>query len=150
MDKDENWKPVPHSVARNKSLSAQAFRVWAVIRSHEDCAGKTELSNATICKESNLNLRTVQRAKKELHSLHLLSTLRKPGKQGDGASIYSTRGGCQKRTSKETLYPTSISRPSTGSIPSPSWERSMLIKHDCHGCGWCHQCRAYESSLTTP
>ena len=132
----KGFKILPHHVARNPHLSANAFRVWCVIRSHENQDGEAFPSLETICRESNLNRRTVQRAKKELIHLELLAVLSRPAAKGKSSCRYSTlsgKGQCQKCTSKDTHY--------IGSIPSQKWYAKMEIVHDCGGCGWCATCR---------
>ena len=145
--KGGSWKPLPHSIARDKAISPNAFRVWAVIRSHEDKHGHAQLSNETIAEESAMNRRTVQRAKKELTERKLLKILFQPKGRNQGSCTYKTIQGCHKVPTKEKeLTKSDLLKFEV----TPSWEKRMHAKHDCYGCGWCHQCRDYEYQQSQP
>ena len=136
------WKPHPHSIARDGSLSPNAHRVWSVIRSHENRQGEAHISNDTIAKEAGMNERTVRRSKKELTERKMLETPFKPKGRGQGSCTYKTKEGCLKAPTKEIS--SAVEKILKTEI-TPEWEERQHRKHSCFGCGSCHECRTAES-----
>lgn len=132
------WRKHPVNVTRNSHLSANAYRLWSVLRSHEGKDGIANPGKEVICRDSNLNTRTIIRAERELIGLGMLDVVFKPRGKNQGNAKYRTKEGDPNLCQKCPAYENKEHQ----SIPGVHWYEAMDKKHDCGGCGWCFQCRS--------
>lgn len=91
----DGWAKVPHSIARDNTISAQAFRLWVVLDGRQGQRSQARVGQTALASDLGVTTRTVKRLVAELVTAGYLAV-----KQTSRTAIYVVHNPARDRTQK--------------------------------------------------